>query len=85
MAQAGNDDKDGGFDGGKQDHEARRDYSGRVLRKWEQKEVFFSKRRGGKLAKSLLSLKTCWRKFTPPKILFKLDAMIEEGSSQRLL
>ena len=44
MAQAGNDDKDGGngvFDGGKQDHEARRDYSGSVLRKWEQKEVFF--------------------------------------------
>ena len=40
---SGNDDKDGGngvFDGGKQDHEARRDYSGSVLRKW-QKEVFF--------------------------------------------
>ena len=38
MAQAENDDKDGGngvFDGGKQDHEARRDYFGSVLRKWE--------------------------------------------------
>ena len=44
MAQAGNNDKDGGnslFDGGKQDHEARREYSGSVLRKWKQKEVFF--------------------------------------------
>ena len=44
MAQAGNNDEDGGngvFYSGKQDHEARRDYSGSVLRKWEQKEVFF--------------------------------------------
>ena len=33
VAQAGNDFKDvgnGGFDGGKQDHEARRDYSAQV-------------------------------------------------------
>ena len=44
MGQAGNNNEDGGngmFDGGKQDHEARRDYSGSVLCKWEQKEVFF--------------------------------------------
>ena len=73
MAQAGNDDEDGGnsvFDAGKQDHEARRNYSGSVLRKWEQKEVFFVKK-GGKLAKSLLYLKTFRRRFTPPKILLK--------------
>ena len=75
MAQAGNDNKNGGngmFDDGKQDHEARRDYSGRVLHKWEQKaRRSFFVTEGGKLAKSLLFLKTFRRRFTPPKILFK--------------
>jgi hypothetical protein len=62
----GNNDEDGGngvYDGGKQDHE--------VYCASGNRRRYFFVTEGGKLAKSLLSLKTFRRRFILPKILFK--------------
>ena len=67
MAQAGNDDKDGG-NGVFEVYCA----SGNRRRSFFVTE-------GGKLAKSLLSLKTLRRRFTPPKILFKYGGKERTG------